>query len=50
MSDEGQVCPECADEWSLQLAVSDLLVAVSAKFRDANGIELKVGGTQREFC
>ena len=41
------VCPECAHEWSLEVAESEVAVAAGPKFRDANGIELHDGDTVR---
>lgn len=41
------VCPECAHEWSLAVAASEVAAEVGAKFRDANGVELQDGDTVR---
>lgn len=41
------VCPECAHEWSLEVAASEVAVAAGPKFRDANGVQLQDGDTVR---
>lgn len=42
------VCPECAHEWTLDVAAKDDdLESAGPKFRDANGVELKDGDTVR---
>lgn len=39
------ICPECAHEWTLQVSAEETVL--SAKFRDAHGVELKDGDTVR---
>lgn len=43
------ICPECAHEWTLEVASIEAVEEVKAvaKFLDANGIELKDGDTVR---
>ncbi|MBY0515422.1 MAG: alkylphosphonate utilization protein [Bacteriovoracaceae bacterium] len=41
------VCPECAHEWTLEVAEASEAIASGPNFRDANGVELKDGDTVR---
>ena len=41
------ICPECAHEWSLDVASEEVEVASGPKFLDANGVQLQSGDTVR---
>jgi protein PhnA len=41
------VCPECAHEWTLEVAESAEEVVAGPKFLDANGVQLQSGDTVR---
>jgi protein PhnA len=41
------VCPECANEWTLQKADVPVEVIAGPKFLDANGVQLQSGDTVR---
>jgi protein PhnA len=41
------ICPECAHEWTLEVAAQVEEVASGAKFLDSNGVQLQSGDTVR---
>lgn len=41
------VCPECANEWTLEAEGAQEAPAATAKFLDANGVQLQSGDTVR---
>lgn len=41
------ICPECAHEWSIEVAGPAEKIVIGAKFLDANGVQLQSGDTVR---
>lgn len=41
------ICPECAHEWAIDVAAETQVDEITAKFLDANGIQLQSGDTVR---
>lgn len=41
------ICPECAHEWAIDVVTETKVDEVSAKFLDANGVQLQSGDTVR---
>jgi protein PhnA len=41
------ICPECAHEWTPEIAAEEVAVVAGPKFLDANGVQLQSGDTVR---
>ncbi len=41
------ICPECAHEWAIDVVAETKVDEVTAKFLDANGVQLQSGDTVR---